>query len=155
MLLAVLTLCFQDLASHSPKSTNSTMDFTKQTALISQELPFGRSGGYFPPPFSPFRANDYPPVATRAALDLAPTLSRLDTSPQDVAIASASSSSDASLSLTTVAAVKDAMDGEPLQEKLQGLVQNFDPSTASKNHKKRLFEHGVSYTGNNPVDCKL
>lgn len=136
----------KDLASHSPKSTISTMDFTKQTALISQELPFGRSGGYFPPPFSPLRANDYPPVATRAAPDLAPTLSRLDASPQDVAIASASSSSDASLSLTTVAAVKDAMDGEPLQEKLQGLVQNFDPSTASKNHKKRLFEHGVEAT---------
>lgn len=123
------------------------MDFTKQTALASQELPSGRSEGYFPPPFPPFHATDYPSVATMAAPGLSSTLSRPGTSPGDVAIASASSPSDASLSLTTAAAGKDATDGEPLQEKLQGSVQNFGPSAASKNNKRRLSEDEVSSIG--------
>ncbi|OXG14278.1 histone-lysine N-methyltransferase SUV420H [Cryptococcus neoformans Ze90-1] len=133
-------------ASHSPKSTISAMGFTKQTALASQGLPSGRSEGYLPPPFPPFRAADYPSVATMAAPGLSSTLSRPGTSPGDVAIASASSPSDASLSLITAAAGKDATDGEPLQGKLQGLVQNFGPSAASKNNKRRLSEDEVEAT---------
>ncbi|KIR30323.1 hypothetical protein I307_03432 [Cryptococcus deuterogattii 99/473] len=75
-----------------------------------------------------------------SAPDLSSTLSRPDTCREDMAVASASSPSDASLSLTTAAAIKDAMDGEPLQEKLQGLVHNLGPSIAIKNNKRLLSE---------------
>lgn len=64
-----------------------------------------------------------------------------------MAVPSASSPSDASLPLTTAAAIKDAMGGEPLQEQLQGLVQNLGPSIAIKNNKRRLSENEVSYIG--------
>lgn len=45
MLLPLLMLCFQSPASHSAKSIISAMEFTKQTAVISQELPSGAYGG--------------------------------------------------------------------------------------------------------------
>ncbi|WVO19873.1 uncharacterized protein IAS62_001163 [Cryptococcus decagattii] len=128
-------------ASHSPKSIISAMEFTKQTAVISQELLSGTYGGYFPPPFSPLRTTDHQSPTTMSAPDLSTTLSRPYTFPEDMAVPSASSPSDASLSLTTAAAIKDAMGGEPLQEKLQGLVQNLDPSIAIKNNKRRLSEY--------------
>lgn len=140
-------LCFQGRASHSPKSIISAMEFTKQTAVISQELLSGTYGGYFPPPFSPLRTTDHQSPTTMSAPDLSTTLSRPYTFPEDMAVPSASSPSDASLSLTTAAAIKDAMGGEPLQEKLQGLVQNLDPSIAIKNNKRRLSEYEVSYIG--------
>ncbi|KIR37015.1 hypothetical protein I352_00327 [Cryptococcus deuterogattii MMRL2647] len=75
-----------------------------------------------------------------SAPDLSSTLPRPDTCREDMAVASTSSPSDASLSLTTAAAIKDAMDGEPLQEKLQGLVHNLGPSIAIKNNKRLLSE---------------
>lgn len=80
-----------------------------------------------------------------SAPDLSSTLSRPDTFPEDMAVPSASSPSDASLSLTTAAAIKDAVNGEPLQEKLQGLVLNLGPSIAIKNNKRRLSESEVSH----------
>lgn len=140
-------LCFQGPASHSPKSIISAMEFTKQTAVISQELPSGAYGGCFPPPFSSLRATDHQPLTTMSAPNLSSTLSRPDTFPEDMAVPSASFSSDASFSLTRAAAIKDVMDGEPLQEKLQGLVQNLGPSIATKNNKRRLSESEVSHIG--------
>lgn len=123
------------------------MEFTKQTAVISQELPSGAYGGYFPRPISPLCTTDHPALTTMSAPDLSSTLPRPDTCREDMAVASASSPSDASLSLTTAAAIKDAMDGEPLQEKLQGLVHNLGPSIAIKNNKRLLSESEVSYIG--------